>query len=137
MRQFWMALVLAVSTLVISYDAQAQRCRKCGVVENVDRFVQRDRSSGGGAVLGAVIGGVLGNQVGSGSGRRVATVAGAVAGGVIGNRTERNRRDERTVWEFVVRMDDGRTRRVSMYDNPDRVRRGDRVRLRNGVLEVL
>ena len=80
-----MALVLAVSTLVVSYDAQAQRCRKCGVVEEVDRFQQREPSSSGGAILGAVIGGVLGSQVGSGSGRRAATVAGAVAGGVIGN----------------------------------------------------
>jgi len=137
MKQFWMAVVLAITTLVISYDAQAQRCRKCGVVEDVERFVQRERTSGGGAVLGAVIGGVLGSQVGSGSGRRAATVAGAVAGGVIGNNAERNRRYERTVWEFFVRMDDGRVRKVTMYDNPERVRRGDRVRVRNGQLQLL
>lgn len=137
MKQFWMVLVLALSTLVVSFDAQAQRCRQCGVVEDVERFVQRERTSGGGAVLGAVIGGVLGSQVGSGSGRRAATVAGAVAGGVIGNNSERNRRDERTVWEFFVRMSDGRVRKVTQYENPDRIRRGDRVRVRNGYISRL
>lgn len=135
MKQFWIVLVLALTTLV-SFNAQAQHCRQCGVVEDVDRFVQREHTSGGGAVLGAVIGGVLGSQVGSGSGRRAATVAGAVAGGVIGNNTERNNRYERTVWEFFVRMSDGRVRKVTQYDNPERIRRGDRVLVRNGVVSL-
>ncbi|PIV33041.1 MAG: hypothetical protein COS34_09880 [Lysobacterales bacterium CG02_land_8_20_14_3_00_62_12] len=50
----------------------------------------RERSGGGGTVLGAIIGGVLGNTVGKGDGRRAATVAGAVVGGVVGHDIEKN-----------------------------------------------
>lgn len=137
MKNVLLATALAVSAWTVSMDAEARRCRQCGVVEDVDRYVERERTSGGGAVLGAVVGGVLGSQVGSGSGRRAATVAGAVAGGIAGNNAEKRNARERVVWEFRVRMDNGHVRQVSQYSNPDRLRRGDRVRVRDGYVELL
>ena len=33
-------------------------------------------------------------------------------------------------------MDDGRVRKVTQYDNPERVRRGDRVIVLNGTVQL-
>jgi outer membrane lipoprotein SlyB len=127
---------LLLNGLTVAPEAEARdRCRNCGTVEHVERYVERGQRSHGGAVVGAILGAAVGNQVGSGSGRRAATVAGAVAGAAIGNNSDR-RRAERVVWEIRVRMDNGRVQEYSQYDNPDRLRRGDRVLVRNGYVQL-
>ena len=108
---------------------RSSRCQQCGTIEYIEEVTIRDRSSGGGAVLGAIIGGVLGNQVGSGSGRRAATVAGAVAGGVIGHNAESRRSDRQYAYRFEIRLDDGRWAEVVQRDHRD-FRVGDRVVIR-------
>lgn len=118
-----------------AFARERERCRNCGTVEHVERYVERGERGHGGAVVGAILGAAVGNQVGSGSGRRAATVAGAVAGAAIGNSSDR-RRAERVVWEIRVRMDSGRVQRYSQYDNPDRLRRGDRVQVRHGYVQL-
>ena len=112
------------------YDSRYDQrvCHNCGEVTEIDRVRLRERTSGGGAVLGAIIGGVLGNTVGSGDGRKAATVAGAVAGGFAGNAIERNSGDNygREAWRITVRLEDGRWAEVTQGD-PGDLRRGDRV----------
>ena len=77
----------------VQAERNSRRCSNCGTVQRIEQEYGRDRTSGGGAVVGALVGAALGNQVGSGSGRKAATVAGAIAGGVAGNRVERNRNE--------------------------------------------
>ena len=137
MKNLMLIVVLLLGGWSFSPAADAaRRCSNCGVVEDVERYVERERrSSGGATVLGAVIGAVVGNQIGSGDGRKAATVAGAIAGGAIGHNAGK-RRNEQVVWEFRVRMDSGRTRQYKQYDNPDQLQRGDRVIVRNGYVEL-
>lgn len=67
-------------------------------------------ATGVGAVAGGVLGAVVGNQVGKGNGRTAATLLGAVGGGYVGHKVEQRTRTH-TVYEVVVRMDDGSVRR--------------------------
>jgi outer membrane lipoprotein SlyB len=131
---------LAVTMLMAPPPALARHhhsgCRDCGTVSSVERVSREDKHLGGGTVLGAVVGGVLGNQVGKGDGRKAATVAGAVAGGVVGHQVEKRHRDDRVVLRIRVRMDDGRTLAFNQRDDYD-LRRGDRVRVRDGYVEPL
>jgi outer membrane lipoprotein SlyB len=113
-----------------------RRCDSCGTVEAIHEDWERERASGGGAVLGAILGGVVGNQVGSGSGRRAATVAGAVIGGVAGNEVERRRGDEQRVYRFEVRMDNGQWAEVTQREQRG-LRIGDRVDLRQQQLYAI
>jgi outer membrane lipoprotein SlyB len=91
-----------------------------------------------GAVLGAIIGGAIGNQAGSGDGRTAATIAGAVVGGLIGREIDRNDgrgRGERGL-RLRIRMDRGYFQTVEIAGDM-RIYRGDRVRLRNGRVELI
>jgi len=108
------------------YYPSSDGCRSCGEIRDIERVHRRGSNSGGGALLGAIIGGALGNTVGKGDGRTAATIAGAVAGGFAGNAVENHNADERTLWRFHVRLDDGRWAVVTQYDNPG-LHRGDRV----------
>lgn len=112
---------------------RSSRCQRCGTIEYIEEVAIRERTSGGGAVLGAIIGGVLGNQIGSGSGRRAATVAGAVAGGMIGHNTESRRDGRDYAYRFEIRLDDGRWAEVVQRDHRD-LRVGDRVVIRQNQL---
>jgi outer membrane lipoprotein SlyB len=108
-------------------------CQECGVVESVNSYEQKaEKGSGVGAVAGAVLGGVIGNQVGGGNGRKLATVAGAVGGGYAGNEIEKSR-NTHTVYEVVVKMENGDVRTFKPSNKPD-WRSGDRVRLTDGRL---
>ena len=106
-----------------------------GMVRRIDVVETRQAVGGGGAALGAVIGGVVGNQIGHGFGRGAATALGAVGGAVVGNEVERNEAAAHsgTRYHVVVRLDDGRSRRV---DVPvlGGLHVGERVRLERGML---
>lgn len=118
------------------YDASARRCNQCGTVDRIDIVQVRERASGGGAAIGAVIGGVVGHQIGDGRGQDAATVAGAIAGGVIGHSIEGRRLGEREVYQFHVRLDDGRWATVTQRDNPG-LRQGSRVLLHDDRLSAI
>lgn len=90
-------------------------CAVCGHVESVQAVQQAAPATGVGAVAGGVLGAVVGNQIGKGNGRTAATVLGAVGGGYAGHQIEKNTRT-RTVYDTVVRMDDGSTRRFQRTD---------------------
>lgn len=95
----------------------ASTCGNCGVVEAVTPFKQKGEGSGIGAVGGAVVGGLLGNTMGGGDGRKAMTVIGAVGGGVAGNAIEKNARAT-TMYNVLVRMNDGTTRTITQATAP-------------------
>lgn len=138
MKNLLLAALFCLSGFGFTSTAEARRCANCGIIEVAERYVERGRDRGGhgGAIVGALIGAAVGSNIGSGDGRRAATVAGAIAGGAIGNNADKRRRGDRVVWEFRVRMDDGRRREYRQYDNPDRLQRGDRVIVRDGYVEL-
>lgn len=129
-----LTLVLAgvLSTVATTAEARRDYCRSCGVVREIYRDRGEDKHLGGGTAIGAVVGAALGNQVGKGNGRTAATIAGAVAGGAVGHNVEKRNRDSRTVWRVEVEMEDGSQRSLSMYNNRDSLRPGDRVQVRGG-----
>jgi outer membrane lipoprotein SlyB len=90
-------------------------------------------------VLGAIIGGALGNQVGKGDGRKAATIAGAVVGGLVGRDIDRNDgrggRGEEGL-RLTIRMDRGYYQTVEIHGDM-RIYRGDRVRLRDGRVDLI
>ncbi|WP_338849362.1 glycine zipper 2TM domain-containing protein [Massilia sp. W12] len=108
-------------------------CSNCGVVQAVNTVQLPAETTGVGAVAGAVVGGVLGNQVGGGDGKKLATVAGAAAGGVIGNEIEKKSASGKTVYDVVVKMEDGSVQTLRMNDKPA-WKRGEKVVLDNGGL---
>jgi outer membrane lipoprotein SlyB len=92
-------------------------CSNCGTVRAVTA-VQRDGTAGGGgAIAGGVLGALVGNQVGDGNGKTLATILGAVGGGVAGNTVEKKMKKV-TVYEVLVRMEDGSTRSVEQATPP-------------------
>lgn len=135
-------LAALLAGVAVAPDAQARnmRCAQCGTVERVDRIWYEGRRDSGreGAVIGAIIGGAIGNQAGRGDGRTAATIAGAVVGGLIGRDVDRrNDRDrgERGL-RLEVRMDRGFYQTVEIHGD-QRIYRGDRVRLRNGRVDLI
>jgi outer membrane lipoprotein SlyB len=89
--------------------ALAAACASCGVVDTVERVVQKGQGTGLGAVAGGVLGGVVGSQMGKGKGRSAMTVLGAVGGGLAGNEIEKRQRST-TSYRVKVRMEDGTLR---------------------------
>jgi outer membrane lipoprotein SlyB len=102
---------------IIITPAQRASCAGCGRVEAVTSIERKGTSQGVGAVAGGVLGAVVGNQIGKGSGRAIATIIGAVGGGVAGNAIEKNATKE-TVYQVLVRMDDGSLRSVEQGTTP-------------------
>lgn len=86
-------------------------CASCGTVESVTPIQREASPSGAGAVAGAVLGGLVGNQFGGGDGKALATIAGVLGGGWAGNTVEKNMKKE-TVYQVMVRMEDGSLRRI-------------------------
>ena len=103
-----------------------------GTVESIEQ-VDRDNVGILGTISGAVIGGLLGHQVGSGRGQTAATIAGAAGGAYAGREIERRTRTSGDVYKIYVRMDDGTYQAVAQ-DSSTPLRRGDRVRVQNGVV---
>ena len=103
-----------------------------GRVASIDYIASRERTSGGGAILGGIVGGVLGHQIGSGRGNDAATVAGAIGGALIGNEAEkRNNQSAGGYYSVTVRTNYGNTE-VFNYENVGDLRVGDRVRIEGG-----
>jgi outer membrane lipoprotein SlyB len=122
---------LAATVQAQTGSSAAQFEGRVGTVESVRTQAVPTSGTTMGTVGGAVVGGVLGNQVGQGRGRTLATVGGAAAGGVVGNRMTSG---TATVWVVNVRFDDGMNANVEQDSQPP-VAAGDRVRVRNGMLE--
>lgn len=90
-----------------------------------------------GTAIGAIVGGLLGSQIGGGSGRSAATVLGAIGGGIAGNRVAQNTAPgtvaSNPVYRIEVQTDQGYVRTYDVAATGD-LRRGDRVRIENGVI---
>jgi outer membrane lipoprotein SlyB len=107
-------------------------CSNCGTVRAVTA-VQRDgTASGGGVIAGGVLGALVGNQVGDGNGKTLATILGAVGGGVAGNAVEKKMKKV-TVYQVLVRMEDGSTRSVEQASPPSI---GDKVIVDGSTLQA-
>jgi len=122
---------LAATVHAQAGSSAAQFEGRVGTVESVRTQAVPTSGSTAGTVGGAVVGGILGNQVGQGRGRTLATVGGAAAGGVVGNRMTSG---TATVWVVNVRFDDGTNANIEQDSQPP-VWAGERVRVRNGMLE--
>jgi outer membrane lipoprotein SlyB len=113
----------------VQYDRRDES--QYGTVSNIEVIATRERTSGGGAILGAILGAAIGNQVGDGDGRRVATGAGAIGGAVIGNNIERRNKRDGEIYRVRVRMNNGRDYTAD-YQRIDDLDIGDRVRIEDG-----
>ncbi|NMG73976.1 glycine zipper 2TM domain-containing protein [Aromatoleum diolicum] len=110
-----------------------------GVVSSIELMEQDNTGRAGGiglgTIAGAVVGGVVGNQVGSGSGNTAATVIGAAGGAYIGHELENRQQAPRDdAYKVTISMDDGSYQSMIVNTNTS-FRVGDRVRIRNGILQ--
>lgn len=132
------------STGVSTPPSQTSAYSTYGVVQAIE-VVKQDSAGTGiggsgiglGTIAGAVVGGVAGNQVGGGSGKTAATVLGAAGGAYIGHELENRQRQQQQqadAYKITVRMEDGSYQSV-MHGTAGDFRIGDRVRIRNGVME--
>ncbi len=126
-------LIVAFSaSLLLSLSAVAATCNTCGKVTEIRTIKVEGQGSGVGAVAGGVAGGLLGNQLGKGTGNTLATVAG-VAGGAYAGHVVEKKVKEKTEYQVIVRMDNGKTQEVHYTEKPAFLE-GDRVKLENGKL---
>ncbi len=107
--------------------------QQIGSVSSIQIIPQRDRGTGGGALLGAVLGGVLGNQFGSGTGRALATGAGVVGGVIAGNAIENRQRSADEIYRVTVQLQNGYTQQFD-YQQIGNLQPGDRVSIEGGQL---
>ncbi|MGZ3184361.1 MAG: glycine zipper 2TM domain-containing protein [Telluria sp.] len=110
----------------------ARYCSNCATVESVNVVNVAGDAGYLGMIGGALAGGVVGGQVGSGTGRTAAEVAGAAAGAYAGRELER-RRNQRQVYEVLVRYPNGGSQTIT-YENDPGFRAGDRVKVEAGTL---
>jgi len=104
-----------------------------GHITAIDPIRTRPKGTGAGAVAGGVVGGVLGHELLGGT---AATVVGAAGGAVAGNNLERNYREGASGYTVHVRLDDGRSRTITMTHVGD-LHVGDRVRVDGGRVQRL
>jgi outer membrane lipoprotein SlyB len=112
--------------------AQATPCPNCGVVESVNAYQQKPKSSTVGMVGGGVVGALVGNQFGHGTTNAIATVGGAAGGAYLGNEIGKKVQTI-TRYRVVVRMDGGDTKTVTYAALPG-FSAGSHVRVENGTL---
>lgn len=94
-------------------QAQREQVVRNGTVINLRPItLQKDQTSGAGAVAGGVMGGVAGNAVGGGNGRTLAIVGGAILGAIVGNTVE-DQVGKKDGLEITVRLDNGETRVIA------------------------
>jgi outer membrane lipoprotein SlyB len=106
-----------------------------GVVQSIAEAQQADQTSQVvGAVGGAVLGGLLGSTIGGGTGQTIATTVGAVGGGMAGSAVA-SKGSQTTVWDVVVRFEDGIDRTIRVSERPA-YRPGDRVTVSNGIITL-
>ena len=120
------------SSSVYSYgQAQREQIVRIGTVESVRPVtIQRDRSSGAGALAGGALGGVAGSAIGGGRGQIRTTIGDGNLGALACNAVE-NQTGKSNGLEITVRLDNGETRVVAQEaDVP--IAAGQRVRLVSG-----
>lgn len=106
-----------------------------GVVQSISESQQANTTGQVvGAVGGAVLGGWLGSGIGGGTGQTIATTVGAVGGGMAGSALG-SKAGETTVWDVVVRFEDGIDRTIRVAERPA-YRPGDRVTVSNGIITL-
>lgn len=106
-----------------------------GVVQSIAESQQADQTAQViGAVGGAVLGSWLGSGIGGGTGQTIATVAGGVGGSMAGSAVA-SKASGNTVWDVVVRFEDGIDRTVRVTERPA-YRPGDRVTVSNGIITL-
>jgi outer membrane lipoprotein SlyB len=104
-----------------------------GVVQTIAEVTEGSTAgSVAGAVGGAVLGGWLGSKIGGGTGQTVATVAGGVGGSIAGSAIG-SKASTTSVWDVVVRFEDGIDRTIRVTEKPT-YRPGDRVSVSNGII---
>src|SRR5690606_2302379 len=106
------------SSSVYSYgQAQREQIVRTGTLEAVRSVtIQKDRTSGAGAVAGGALGGVAGSAVGGGTGRVLASIGGGILGAMAGNATE-NQLGKESGLEITVKLDNGETRVIAQADD--------------------
>lgn len=120
------------SSSVYSYgQAQREQIVRTGTVEAVRNVtIQKDSSSGAGALAGGALGGVAASGIGGGTGRVLATIGGGILGAVAGNAVE-NQVGKTQGLEITVRLDNGETRVIAQAADVA-IGVGQRVRLISG-----
>lgn len=130
-------LTLTVLTaLAIGAAGLAQAaCQDCGSVTDIRTVTHEGQASGLGAIAGGVAGAVVGNQFGKGSGNTAMTIVGAGGGAFAGHQVEKSMK-KKTEWQVFVKFDNGEQRTFNYAAQPE-VRKGDRIKLRDGKLLLL
>ena len=106
-----------------------------GVVQSIAEARTTDTTANViGAVGGAVLGSWLGSGIGGGTGQTVATVAGGLGGAMAGSAVA-GKVSSDTVWDVVVRFEDGIDRSIRVTQPPT-YRPGDRVTVSNGIITL-
>lgn len=122
----------SASANVYTYSqTQRDQIVRNGTVINVRPItIQKDQTSGAGALAGGAVGGVAGSAVGGGTGRTLAIIGGAIVGALAGNVVE-ERVGKKDGLEITVRLDNGETRVIAQEaDLP--IRLNQRVQVVSG-----
>ena len=122
----------SASANVYNYNqTQRDQIVRNGTVINVRPItIERDQTSGVGAVAGGAVGGVAGSAVGGGTGRTLAIIGGAILGALAGNAVE-DQVGKKDGLEITVRLDNGETRVIAQEaDLP--IMMNQRVQVING-----
>lgn len=122
----------SASSSVYTYgQAQREQIVRLGTVEAVRNVViQRDRTSGAGALAGGALGGVAGSSIGGGRGQVLAAIGGGLLGAMAGDAVEHGMGKSAGL-EITVRLDNGETR-VIAQEADVQLNVGQRVRVISG-----
>lgn len=122
----------SASSSVYTYgQAQREQIVRLGTVEAVRNVViQKDRSSGVGALAGGALGGVAGSSIGGGRGQVLAAIGGGLLGAMAGEAAE-HQMGKSSGLEITVRLDNGETR-VIAQEADVAIGVGQRVRVISG-----
>ncbi|MCC2597049.1 glycine zipper 2TM domain-containing protein [Pusillimonas sp. MFBS29] len=120
------------SSSVYTYgQAQREQIVRLGTVESVRTVtIQKDRTSGAGALAGGALGGVAASSIGGGTGQVLATIGGGLLGAMAGNAVENNMGKSQGL-EITVRLDNGETRVIAQAADVA-ISQGQRVRVISG-----
>lgn len=104
----------SASANVYTYNqAQRDQVMRNGTVVNVRPItIQKEGTSGAGAVVGGAAGGVVGSTIGGGTGRTLAILGGAVLGALAGDAVE-DYAGKKDGLEITVKLDNGETRVIA------------------------
>lgn len=122
----------SASSSVYTYgQAQREQIVRLGTVEAVRNVViQKESSSGAGALAGGALGGVAGSSIGGGTGQILAAIGGGLLGAMAGDAVEQGMGKSAGL-EITVRLDNGETR-VIAQEADVAINVGQRVRVISG-----